>query len=1022
MLARLRSLYPYTLLTLLALPALWPLLHPGLPRSNDHLPHFFRVVALDAALRQGQWLPRWSPDLVHGYGYPVFNFFPYLGHLSVELWHLVGFDFLTAYKIACALALLASAWFAFRLARAYWGESAGLVAGVAYLYNPYLLYDIYTRGSLPESLALALLPLTMLYVCRAAHGDRRGAVWAGWLLAAFLFLHNGVALQTMPFLALYALWETWSKIKEANGQIKLQPFLLPASSFLLALLLSAFFWLPVITESRYIQLGRVTLNAGMSYASNFLSWAELLALPRLPVDSALLNPPVVRSLPLAALALVAFVPVRAIRSRSLPRPIIYFAVAAGLAVFLILPIARPVWDNIPLLQLTFFPWRLLGPLSLFTAMLAAALFSDWHLNLESWNLNLGFLSQPAAFLLLVAAGLPYASPPFEPVPAAPILAELAAFEVPPHFIGTTSVGEYLPIWVKQLPDTGADREQLMRGKTPTRYTAPGAEVSAAPSGAGHTFVITATAPLTFTYRVFYFPGWQATLDGQSAPIHITEPEGLMVVAVPAGTHTLAFQFGSTPPRAIGNLLSLIGLGLGLWLAFRFPALPSRPQPFLLNPAKRSLILVAFALIIALARPWLYDAGWTPLLQRRLTSEGLAGVAHPLNHDFSGELTLLGWDATAESIGADDSTMVNLYWKANRPLGVFYGFDVRLVDADGLTWSEPNPPRPRDWRFVPGADRWPTDEYILDPYILTPLAGTPPGDYSIQVTVFALHNLQTIGSAPIGMVNVTTPSQRACADRPLQPATNGFALQSADFNLAQAAPGDDVTVSLCWQMAQTPPATLSLQLINSVGQTVAEQRLTLTPSASPNGHIQRKQLLMRLPATLDSGDYVWQLTTNNAPLKLGALHLTAPQRTFTAPEGLTIINANFGPTSLYGLSAPTQAAPGESISVRLVWESRTPLSESYRVFLHLINPEGVLIAQSDGVPADWTRPTTGWLPGEFVTETRTLPLPPDAPPGTYTLFAGMYSPDTALRLTTPDFPDGRVPLGNIEVSGKELRNH
>jgi hypothetical protein len=1007
MLVRLRPLYPYTLLTLLALPALWPLLHPGLARANDHLPHFFRVVALDAALRQGQWPLRWSPDLVHGFGYPVFNFFPYLGHLVVEVWHLIGFDFLTAYKIACALALLAAAWFAFQLGRAHWGEAAGLVAGVAYLYNPYLLYDIYIRGSLPETLALALLPLIMVSLRRVAHGNKRARVWAGGLVAAFLFFHNGVALQTMPFLVLYALWETWS---EFNWKQKFRPFLLPASAFLLALLLSAFCWLPILAEAGYIQIGRVTLNAGMSYASNFLSWAELLALPRLPVDPALLNPPVVRSLPLAALALAVGWPIWAFHWRARPRPQIFFTLAALTAFGLMLPLARPIWDNVPFLQLTFFPWRLLGPLALFTALLAGSLFS--HLNLESWKLDLAL---SPALVFLIVAGLPFASPPFEPVPNAPTLADLAAFEMPPNFIGTTSVGEYLPNSVKQMPDTGSDREQLMRGETPPRYTAPGAEVSTTPRGAGHTFTITATAPLTFTYRVFYFPGWQATLNGQPIPITVTEPEGLMAVALPAGTHTLAFQFGSTPARTVGNLLSLIGLGLSLWLAFTHPASPSPPS-FSLRPP--TVFLFVFASLVALARPLLYDAGLTPLLQRHLTAAGLAGVAHPLNHDFAGELTLLGWEATRETIGADDSTTVNLYWKANRPLGVFYGFDVRLVDAAGLTWSEPNPPRPRDWRFIPGTDRWPADAYILDPYVLTPLVGTPSGEYTLQVTVFALHNLQTIGVVPIGAVNVAAPSQRACRESPLHQFSNGLALLSGDFNLAQAAPGDDVTASLCWRVAPTQPAAaLSLRLLDSAGNVAAEKPLTLTPADRPGGYTLRDQFRVRLPAALETGDYVWRLSVESETIDVGTLHVAAPPRTFTAPEGLTVLDADLGLVSLYGINIPTQAALGESVAVTLVWEGRAPMSESYRVFLHLMSADGVLVAQSDGIPADWTRPTTGWLPGEYVSETRTLALPPDAPPGSYSLYAGMYLPDSSVRLTNADFPDGRIRVGNLEVINK-----
>ena len=53
-------------------------------------------------------------------------------------------------------------------------------------------------------------------------------------------------------------------------------------------------------------------------------------------------------------------------------------------------------------------------------------------------------------------------------------------------------------------------------------------------------------------------------------------------------------------------------------------------------------------------------------------------------------------------------------------------------------------------------------------------------------------------------------------------------------------------------------------------------------------------------------------------------------------------------------------------------------------------------------------------GEFVTDMRALTLPADAPPGEYTLWAGMYDPATGDRLTTDEFPEGRVRLGTVRV--------
>ena len=74
-----------------------------------------------------------------------------------------------------------------------------------------------------------------------------------------------------------------------------------------------------------------------------------------------------------------------------------------------------------------------------------------------------------------------------------------------------------------------------------------------------------------------------------------------------------------------------------------------------------------------------------------------------------------------------------------------------------------------------------------------------------------------------------------------------------------------------------------------------------------------------------------------------------------------------------------------------------------------------MAQSDTVPANWSRPTTGWLPGEYVTDAHTLTIPPDAPAGDYTLATGLYIPNRE-RITTPAGSD-TIQLATITVESE-----
>lgn len=62
-------------LLLAALPALWPFLQLGLTQSADGMLHVLRIALLTTHQQEGILYPRWMPDLVLGYGYPLLAFY-----------------------------------------------------------------------------------------------------------------------------------------------------------------------------------------------------------------------------------------------------------------------------------------------------------------------------------------------------------------------------------------------------------------------------------------------------------------------------------------------------------------------------------------------------------------------------------------------------------------------------------------------------------------------------------------------------------------------------------------------------------------------------------------------------------------------------------------------------------------------------------------------------------------------------------------------------------------------------------
>jgi len=105
--------------------------------------------------------------------------------------------------------------------------------------------------------------------------------------------------------------------------------------------------------------------------------------------------------------------------------------------------------------------------------------------------------------------------------------------------------------------------------------------------------------------------------------------------------------------------------------------------------------------------------------------------------------------------------------------------------------------------------------------------------------------------------------------------------------------------------------------------------------------------------------------------------------------------------------------GAPAALTLQWESVKDVDTSLAVFVHLLGPDGKIVAQSDGPPAAGRAPTDGWAPGDVVDDRREL----TAPPGSYRVEVGLYDPRTGARL--PATSGGRqlgdaVDLGTLRV--------
>lgn len=1024
------------MITLLGLPLLTPLWRwTAVACTHDGHLHYHRVAAMRHAWENGLYFTRWLPDLAFGYGYPFFVYREPAPLYAVLLPHLVGLPLPAAENLFYGLCILAGGWFMFLWVRDVFAARAGIVSAVAYMSAPYVLVDALVRGNAPESLALPLLPFLLW-------SGRRwlltgGAVWflTAVLGLAFLSLSHNISLLIFTPTLLFYLWAVsiLHKVERRPAVARL------ALLFGLGLGMTFFYTGGALLEMDAVTLQQSTTTRNNDFHYNFASFNEILA-PPAPEDPTLINPPLPFRLGWVFTGLAiwgafswfwrpgADTTPGAHHQRLLREQrghILLMVLATAVFLFMAFPLSVRIWEHVPLIDFAQFPWRFVGRAALPMALLAGAPFagaSSPPVSSPAANRTKGTRKTDGRLRLLFFLVIPLlmieAIPTLYPMECReepfPTILTVHRYEHETGLVGVDPEGSYFPRTVQKRPQASPLEADYQAGRPPQRFDITsfpeGAEVGlTVPSPLAATLHLTSPEPFTATYLAFAFPGWQATIDGISVPITPSDPAGLITFPVPAGRHTLEVRWGSTPLRTGLTAVSLLALAVALALAI------VRPKQYSVFTGHYSVgmsgglptmdyrLLIALSLLM-LALKLVVDRTDTPL---RRPAEPPVSAAVSLQ---GGELRLNGFNLSQMQVESGGTFDIDLAWTAVDVPRASYQSNVWLAGPSGLLWSDKETFRPRLYEDTPPTIFWQPGQWAWDSREVQVLSGTPSGFYDIVLTLFDRETLQPVTlvegagnvvgpTAVIGQIEVVRhPEPPVFA--PQYPVTIavpgvGATLLGYQQDRAEAGPGDPFLLTLFWQQtAVSSQRLVPVALVNETHTPVHEWQVAISDMAP--GDRSRSQHMLRLPATLASGGYRLVVAGETLP---GTLTLHAPERLFVAPAAATAVNIPFKLdntplVSLVGYTVAELHAP-----LVFVWRAESTFLSSYRVFVHLVDEAGQIIAQSDGEPASWTRPTTGWVPGEYILDTHTLRLPEDMPAGELVLRVGLYDPATGQRLQT-----------------------
>lgn len=532
---------------LLALISCKVFLQSGFPVTHDGENHLARFANYKIALKEGQFPPRFAPNLYHRYGYPVFNYnYPLANILSVPF-SVVKVPYTFTFKLlvfTSVVLMLYGFWQWLSLLR--FRTFAKFLAVLSLAVSPYLIQSIAFRGNIGEVMAMTAIIWWLVWVEQIKNRDTKSerrlsqdSLWyilgGATVLGMFFLSHNVTVLFGTPVLILYTLWRL------ANQRHSLHK---AATAFALGLGVSMWFWIPALLEQKLIVVSGSDL--AKQYQQHFPTLQQLFTAPVQfgysyigSVDSLSFAVGLLQmtSVFLGLSWLLVQLKVRSFKDTQFGKFFLIMLAATVFGLFLQIASSNLLWETLPLVRYIQFPWRL----SLFTTLCCGALIAWVVQQGVRWQvivLSTFALLQVIFALRIQAIGYFTKSP-----------IEHDLFEQ-----STTTSNE-------NLPSTFRYSDFSMWSPTAEVFEGEAVIQTQKWTGSRRTYAVTAQTPVTIIEPTMNFPGWHtvAQQDNIFRAVEYIDNEtigGRIAYRLEPGTYSVTTTFTQwTFARILGNAIT-----------------------------------------------------------------------------------------------------------------------------------------------------------------------------------------------------------------------------------------------------------------------------------------------------------------------------------------------------------------------------------------------------------------------------------------------------------------------------------
>ena len=389
------------------------------------------------------------------------------------------------------------------------------------------------------------------------------------------------------------------------------------------------------------------------------------------------------------------------------------------------------------------------------------------------------------------------------------------------------------------------------------------------------------------------------------------------------------------------------------------------------------------------------------------------ITHPLQVDWGHRVEFLG-------ITEGKENDAYFFFRALTPLEADYRIHVEMWDEAGHLWGQGDA-RPGPYGYP--TFRWSPNRIIMGHHNLPAWPGTPAGDYTLRVRLYteahpdgldildAAGNPQGRDAIVSGVpLRITRPytDTKSVAWPPLAPRLRGkpvwqetrrppfmVPFDALAYRVIPAGPyepGQRVELQIAWRATRAPSpndvVTLTMIYPGSPHTFLGKFILARYPTSRwPDTGVFFTQWQVRVPKNTPpvivnvTFTYVDKTTGRVQRLPFGMnWDIHSSSRTFQVPQVTYPVEAVFGDViRLVGVDMdPTTWQGGLTVPITLTWQALTEVDRSYTAFVHVLGPDGRVIAQEDHIPGRGTHPTDEWLADEVIQDRYDLHLPTPLP--------------------------------------------